>query len=273
MPIILTEAKRSWPGARPDVVVSIGTGHCDAIAQSGGDSLWSLLGKVFMGHIDGERIWMLKRNKLTPKEMNRNYRLTVRLRKEPSLDDISGIQQMKEQTAKYIAQSNIIDTTAHHLKAALFYFELKQDIKYVGGYYQCLGYIRSKLAMGSVSLKHLPDELVDTEARFSVNGGPKFTPDNHITSGIRKGVIFLQETHFKVRSLQVAVNVTLVNREEDGFSISGCPFNMNFIRVQQGLNQLFGNDDHSLINISNRKRQPSMTETGGRVKLSRRVSK
>jgi len=270
---LIWKAKRIWPGARPDVVVSIGTGHCDAIAQSGGDSLWSLLGKVFMGHIDQERIWMLKRNEFTPKEMNRYHRLTVGLSMEPSLDDISGIQQMKEQTAKYIAQSNIIDTTARHLKAALFYFELKQDIKYVGGYYQCLGYIRCQLPMGSVSLKHLANELVDTEARFSVNGGPKFTPNNHITSGIRKGGIFLQEIHFKVRSFQEAVNVTLVNREEDGFSISDCPFNMNFIRVQQGLNQLFGNDDHSLIDFSNRKRRPSTTDTGGKAKLSRRVSK
>jgi len=77
-----------------------------------------------MGHIDGERILILKRNELTPKEMNRYHRLTVGLRMERSLDDISGIQQMKVQTAKYIAQSNIIDTTARHLKAALFYFEL-----------------------------------------------------------------------------------------------------------------------------------------------------
>ena len=273
MPIILTEAKRSWPGARPDVVVSIGTGHCNAIAQSGGDSLWLLLGKVFMGQIDGERIWMLKRNELTPNEMNRYHKLTIGLSMEPSLDNISGIKLMKEQTAKYIAQSNIIDTTACHLKVALFYFELKQDIKYVRGYYQCLGYICCQLPMGLASLKHLANELVDTEAGFSINGGPKFTPDNRITSGIRKGGIFLQEIHFKVRSLQEAVNVTLVNREEDGFSISSCPFNMNFIRVQQGLDPLFGNDDHSLINLSNCKRRPSTTGTGGRVKLSRRVSK
>jgi hypothetical protein len=269
---MIWEAKRIWPGARPDVVVSIGTGHCDAIAQSGEDSLWSLLGKVFMGHIDGERIWMLKRNELTPKEMNRYHRLTVGLNTEPSLDDISGIQQMKEQTAKYIAQSNIINTTARHLKAALFYFELKQDIKYVGGYYQCLGYIRCQLPMGSASLQHLANEFVDTDAGFSVNGGPKFSPDTRITSGIRKGGIFLQEIHFKVRSLQEAVDITLVNREGNGFSISGCPFDMNWIMVQQGFNQLFGNDDHSLIDIPNRKRRPS-ADIGGRVKIRRRVSK
>jgi hypothetical protein len=177
--------------------------------------------------------------------------------KEPSLDDLGKMQELKATTRSMFAASQDLVDSADCLVASLFYFELESLPRFEDGVYACVGHILCRRRSDSEPLL----------ARLSKNSA-RFAVDGHRVSGrvedrsfVGKGGCFRKKIEFSVKGLEQEVSISLREGHSKARNISGSPFTISKVIEDQGLDAHFGTADHKehsrTVRLDQKKRKRS----------------
>lgn len=248
--IALWETKYIWPDKIVDFALSIGTGTTDHDSHAFSadshspvkDRFLSRLYKTFMKSLDGEKAWREIFNSLTERERGRYHRLNLPIQgKEPTLDDVTFIDALKEQARSWISVNERFLPALDSMYASMFYFELAEFPSYRDNSYHCIGDIYCRINMTSQGRRHLYERLDSTSSYFLVSGHPTRCVDHIPTySSVPP---FRKQIHLTVEALDENIGITLLGLTSSPRSISGMPQTVaELVRMQQ-LRSPFGRAD------------------------------
>jgi hypothetical protein len=131
------------------------------------------------------------------------------------------------------------------LIALLFYIELAglPLLNKVG--FACWVNIRCRLLPSEPHLKALVKQLWDHQACFYYDFQMSIAcVDQELIEEVKRGVAFSKHIEITVLSLNDVIDVKIDGITKRGRSISNCPYTVNDIIEDQGLNCFFGHKDH-----------------------------
>jgi hypothetical protein len=270
--IALQEVEALFPTAtEPSLVVSLGTGSSrasDNIAQiarpgnavQGGFISWLLdlwrdgfISRIF--HIallamDPEKPWkeVLKcRHKAGKEKKGEFFRFTIEFDgQEPSLDDTSKMQELKEYATAAISTSSELDRLARCMIAELFFFELDPNMvpeRDETGQFSCVGYILCRLRSQTAAYEALFSKLSSNSSKFLLGKHPLPGSIGDRSSLDRDGN-FKKRVCFATPDRQSLITIRLRDSSLESCNISGSPFSIYRLLGAQGLELPFGRPDH-----------------------------
>jgi hypothetical protein len=242
----LSEVSALFPGVEePDFVLSLGTGepkptnNRDNPPRNSSRNIWK--NGAF------PRLCRLFWEKMRDKNVRqaflshpRYHRLNIQFDgDEPRLDDAQSIPLLKTIAEKDESVSDSIENIARCVIASLFYFELDSIPRRTGGKYVGSGHILCSIRRGDPAFRVLFDRLFGMAAQFWVNKCPWID--------INDSSCFDSHGNFK-KALELSTedkfSISLKQDSSETFEISGSPFTIGKLVLQQGLNAVFGRADH-----------------------------
>ena len=170
---------------------------------------------------------------------------------EPRLDDTSRMLEVATKAGSDVTLSQAIDDIARCMVSSLFYFELDSTPRRQMGRYSGAGHILCSIRNNDPAFHVLLDRLSRHSAQFWIRRCPidvvdKFSFD--AKGNYRKRVEIEADDNF---------TVTLKQDSSNACHISGSPFSISKLILQQGLTAVFGRADHrkrkSMKNVENEK--------------------
>lgn len=240
----LSEVAALFPLAEePDFVVSLGTGEPELGSDLPADTAAS---RNVWKNGAFPRLCRLFWEKMRDRKVSeafqaypRYHRLNVRFEgDEPRLDDLQSISYMESKVEQDNTLSHKIDAIARCFVASLFYFELDGIPERLGGRYIGTGYVACSLRHGDPAFRVLFDQLANQSARLFVDGKSIATVDDACLGS---------DGNFRVRvelSTEGRFAISLQQDASEPCSISGSPFLVERLIVQQSLSAVFGRPDH-----------------------------
>lgn len=140
--------------------------------------------------------------------------------------------------------SRAVQYGADRLLASLFYVELIGVPVFDTVGFVCQARIRCRLMPSQPALLELVDRLRSTGARFSYENRKIYCVNYQVYSEIRRGVAFSRHVQFDVQSLDEKVDVKIHEITQEPQSISNCPYILQTLIHDQGLDCVFGSKDH-----------------------------
>ena len=162
--------------------------------------------------------------------------------KEPSIDDVSSIGDLLEETQRHIERNPCeIQQVLDSIYASIFYFELDTLPRYVDGLYHCSGMILCRLSLGKHARQSLYQWLIDSSAYFLINGRPVIC-----ASSVPEGIPpFKCRIHFSIQTLEDSLGISIRGVTKSPKLISGFPRSVLSLVQCQMLYAPFGRIDHS----------------------------
>ena len=197
-----------------------------------------------MRSLDGEKLWQEFFNGLEDGVKHRYHRLNLMIKgPEPALDDVTAIDELREQANTYVRTDHIIQPVFDSVIASLFFFEFEDIPVDTGSSYSCIGHIFCRLALPVAGRKLLYRKLHTSSSYFLVSGKPVVCVER-VSSGIP---LFRRRVTFQLESLDEQVAITLRGITSMPHTISGLPRIANDLIKLQGLDAPFGSADYSLV--------------------------
>lgn len=251
------EIERIWPpGTTTDVVVSMGTGtkppqqisRLSSTGRLSTDRFMSRLFKSFASSIDGENRWQDVLNSVALNKRADFFRLNVVLDKEPDIDDVGALGDLREQV-ELQADIGLMQDVVRALLISAFYFEIDRAPVYekTARAYRCYGRIlcrgQPRRIVSALSRLHLRT----LELTISGNPPQAFLPNEHVCETCDQ---FCYHVTFLVRQVRTEV-VELGIREGEVWSrkLSGFPQTIEWFMKQQRLNSPFGSRTRSATTL------------------------
>ena len=249
--IATAEARNLYPDCPIDMLVSAGTGtgSCPAppaplvetpISPRG---FWNhrfivRIYRSFMNSMDGEKTWSEFHNQI-PQDADRYIRLNVKLNQpEPALDAVSMMPSLVQCTNTNL-DINMQYAVRNYIYATSFYFELSGiPVQDTEGKYYCSGVIYCRFGGTEVQTKLLT--YLSSASFFLL--GRDIAPENPGTSKLALPMHeFERELQFSVSSLDDSFSILLApSQDAPPINISGSPFTIQRLIIQQGLDMMFG---------------------------------
>ena len=188
-----------------------------------------------------EVAWVDLLNEIPEASRSRYHRLNIQLNgPEISIDDITSIQPLREQTRKSITTNSQLQSIRDSLFASMFYFELQETPKFINGEFECKGYIYCRVDLPKTGREYLYEELIRTSSFFLVSGCPIAC----VNKVFKSAPPFRREIRFSTNFLTDIVYISIRGITSKPVSISGLPRPLNdLIRVQK-FHVPFGRVDH-----------------------------
>lgn len=191
----------------------------------------------------GRLVWERMRDSKTRRafrEHPRYHRLTTQFNgREPRLDDVQSIPELKSMVDNDIALTLPIKKIARCFVASLFYFELSSLPRHINGRKQGNGIILCSIKQTDPAFPILFERLAANSAEFRLNNFPTIKvvqPENFDSSG-----------NFRMKVDVVATDsfdLTLKQDSDEPIDISGSPFSISRLVRLQCLKAVFGRPDH-----------------------------
>jgi hypothetical protein len=150
---------------------------------------------------------------------------------------------LRERVKVPVALKEEIKGCAHDIIAMLFYLELREeDLPVFDGIaLTCQGQIRCRLGPSNGSLRVLIARLNEVRAYFRLNFEQK--PDccyDVLVEEIKQGASYCQQIELKVTSFKESIDIKLGDLTNRTASISNCPYKLETLVKDQGLDLPFG---------------------------------
>lgn len=130
------------------------------------------------------------------------------------------------------------------LLSSLFYIELIGAPVLDTSGFLCQARIRCRLMPSQPALATLVDRLRSTDARFTYEHRDIQCVNSQVYDEIKRGAAFSRHVQFDVLSLDEKLDVKIHNITHKPQSISNCPYMLQALIHDQGLDCVFGNKDH-----------------------------
>jgi hypothetical protein len=160
-------------------------------------------------------------------------------------------------------ESSAIEDLAKRIRAELFVFELERSKlpEFHNGYFHCVGFVQCRLRAGTEELDVFARQLQESGAYFRyqdlVAKRPMQDSKNWDTDGN-----FCMKVSLKLRDETKEFHVDLQDYHSTSYPISGSPFTLERLIIQQQMDARFGTSDH---------RKRSRTEVGAVQRKRRRT--
>lgn len=238
----------------PDVVVSLGTGvskkYGGTLEEASTETLLQSrflprLFRSFMVLLDGQRTWHEFWNSLPLDARDRYHRLNTEFDgPEPQLDDIRAMSDLEQQTKTSAVTSNTLTPCADNLIASLFYLELDGYPIFDKSVFRCRAHICCRWSSNNLALLRLASRMAKTETRFYVNGRVYTGVDELMINELNNRQPFRRPVEFEVSHLNDLINVSVAGVTTRPRNISNCPYVLASLIQDQGLECVFGREDH-----------------------------
>ncbi|KAI9732137.1 MAG: hypothetical protein M1834_004233 [Cirrosporium novae-zelandiae] len=248
----LWESQHIWPATgNPDVVVSLGTGTGENMAQSPKitkfrhifrDGFGPRLYRSFMSSLDGQSSWKSLRNRLDKHSKMDYFRLNVSFSgSEPCLDDIDKMEELQTRVHAQPGNSAQWQNTVFALLVSSLYFELSSMPQFDSGIYRCQGFIRCRIN-SSVFIQILtrlyPGEIEFTMGPLTIGALDKTVDICSFCHRYRKQVSFY------ARGLDDPINISIRIGQKVHRRLSGLPQTLGWFIKEQNLDSPFGSAQH-----------------------------
>ncbi|CZR55716.1 uncharacterized protein PAC_05604 [Phialocephala subalpina] len=247
---------------QPDIVLSLGTGFkrtSDPDSESTQKPSFfqgrcvPRLFRSFLNFFVGETRWQELQNSLPVHARNRYHRMNVEFYgDEPDLDDLQVMPNLSRQATIQALSNDDVQRCADNLLASLFYLELKDQPTFDNSLYTCRGRILCRIGPSHQALRPLANRLKTLNANFYLDFEqrvPCMNDESHIR--VEAGGEFSCPISFKVTSLEDFIDVKIDKITMRARSISNCPYQINTLIQDEGLDCVFG---------SRKKRRPPQPE-------------
>ncbi|KAI9883965.1 MAG: hypothetical protein M1823_004243 [Watsoniomyces obsoletus] len=254
--LALWEYRQIWPtqDKEPDILVSLGTGvsrrYEKTVEQTQEEAVLHSrflprLFRSFMVLLDGQRTWNDLWNSLPMDTKDRYHRLnTVFDGPEPQLDDIEAMTELEQQTKTSALNNSILASCADNSIASLFYLELDTLPVFEKTHFRCQAYICCRWSPNNLALLRLLTRMARTETKFYVNGRAYSGADQDIMNFVHTSHPYRRPVQFELLHLKEEINVSITGITAAPRNISNCPYVMERLIQDQGLDHHFGREDH-----------------------------
>ena len=236
---------------QPDTVVSLGTGFKRNPDPELGTEKISLfrarfvprLFRSFLNFFVGEKRWQELQNNLEPHARDRYHRFNFEFYgDDPELDDLQVMSTLRQQVKFHSLSNDEISHCTDNLIATLFYIELSGELPFFDGtLFTCKGRIRCRLGPSNRALRVLITRLKDSRAHFYLNFEQKIAcADHELCNAIQRGAPYYRDIEFKIMSLDQYIDIKIDGITRRARSISNCPYNIETLVKDQGLDLPFG---------------------------------
>ena len=176
-------------------------------------------------------------NNLEPEARERHHRLDFEFSGDDlHLDNIQAMPALREQIQSVAVSNEAISRCADNVIASLFYLELREDGPFFDGTeFICKGQIRCRLKPSSTALQVLITRLKESKAYFCSNFEQKF-PSWYS----EQGGPYQRNIEFKITSFEDIIDIKLDGITHRSISISNCPYKIETLVKDQGLDLPFG---------------------------------
>ncbi len=242
---------------QPDLVLSLGTGfkQTDGTVADEQPRETSILSewfvprllRSFMGLLEGEKVWVDLLNSLLPAHKNRYHRLNIALQEpEPDLDNIKAMPSLQQQVRFHVDNSVDVQRCAENIIASLFYLELEKLPLCRRGQFICTGRILCRIGPSRLrALQTLVIRLKEQQSQFHVDSHTAIPcVDRQVYEAVKRGQAFCRPVEFNIASLADAVDIKIDGIISRARSISNCPYILQTLIDDQGLNRIFGHMNH-----------------------------
>ena len=183
-------------------------------------------------------------NNLEPQARERHHRLDFEFSGDDlHLDNIQAMPALREQIKSVAVSNEAIRRCADNVIASLFYLELREYRPFFDGTeYTCKGQIRCRLKPSSAALQVLITRLKESKAYFYSNFEHKLPCwySELLSEVIEQGTSYQRNIEFKITSFEEFIDITLDGITQRPMSISNCPYKIETLVEDQGLDQPFG---------------------------------
>ena len=182
-------------------------------------------------------------NNLEPQTRERHHRLDFEFSGDDlHLDDIQAMPALREQIKSVAVSNEAIRRCADNVIASLFYLELREYRPFFDGTeYTCKGQIRCRLKPSSAALQVLITRLKESKAYFCSNFEQKLPCwCDELSDAIEQEVSYQRDIEFKITSFEEFIDIKLDGITQRPMSISNCPYKIETLVKDQGLDQPFG---------------------------------
>lgn len=212
----------------------------------------------FLNLFIGESRWRELCNSLAPEVRDRYHRLNIEfLGSEPALDDTQVIPGLRQHVQWQASANNEVEQCADNLLASLFYIELDGMPVFDRTVFVCQARILCRLGPSSKGLAVLATRLMEKRAKFHLDFHRYvFAIGADMLIDIEAGRPFSKTIVFKVRSLKDSIDIKLDGIVSRQRSISNCPYMVETLIEDQGLNCIFGQRGLKRNNVFNIERVP-----------------
>jgi hypothetical protein len=237
---------------QPDTVVSLGTGFKRNPDPELGTEKTSLfrarfvprLFRSLLNFFVGETRWQELQNNLEPHARDRYHRFNFEFYgDDPELDDLQVMATLRQQVKFHALSNDEISHCTDNLIASLFYIDLSggQPPIFDGTLFACQGRIRCRLGPSNRALRVLINRLKDSRAHFYLNFEQKLAcADDVLRNAIQLGAPYYRDVEFKVMSLDQSIDIKIDGITRRARSISNCPYKIEDLVKDQGLDRPFG---------------------------------
>ncbi|KAJ8067019.1 hypothetical protein OCU04_004399 [Sclerotinia nivalis] len=253
---------------QPDIVVSLGTGFMQTTKEEAEENSRRIsffnsrcvprLFASFLNFFVGESRWRELCNTLAPHVRDRYHRFNVEfLGSEPALDDIQVIPGLRQQVQWQASANNEVQQCADNLLACLFYIELDGVPIFDCNTFVCQARILCRLDPSSNGLQALAARLRNSRARFHLDFHRSvFAMDSDMLTDIEAGKPFSKDIIFRARSLTDPLDIKIDGIVSRPRSISNCPYVIETLIKDQGLDCAFGRRGIKRNNVFSNDRFP-----------------
>ncbi|KAF7910009.1 uncharacterized protein EAF01_003727 [Botrytis porri] len=237
---------------QPDILVSLGTGFIQITKEEAEKNSRRIsffnsrcvprLFASFLNLFVGESRWRELCNTLSPQVRDRYHRLNVEFSEsEPALDDTQVIPGLRQHVQWHVSANNEIKQCADNLLASLFYIELDVLPVFDRALFVCQGRILCRLSPSSNGLQVLAARLKERRARFHLDFHRSVLAiDSDMVIDIDAGKPFSKSIIFRARSLADLLDIKIDGIVSRQRSISNCPYVIETLIKDQGLDCEFG---------------------------------
>lgn len=244
-----------FPGSMCQFIINIGTGTSVQAAQAAAWSPLATFASFFRAYVENNALYRVRLGlehllsgktnwekhvncRAVERFADRNVRLDVELRDgEPRLDDVGGIDALKQAVLDDPQLAAAVGATARRLVASLFYFELDALPEQCGHLHTASGHICCQRTEDDLPL--LAAKLVAERAQFVVNGN-EIGDGSYLFAASCRTVESVLAIPVSLRLVSSTFTISLRWPEGDEFPISGSPFPFSRLVRAQGLDCYFG---------------------------------
>ncbi|KIN05217.1 hypothetical protein OIDMADRAFT_25796 [Oidiodendron maius Zn] len=182
-------------------------------------------------------------NNLEPQARERHHRLDFEFSGDDlDLDNIQAMSAIREQIKSILVSNEAISRCADNVIASLFYLELRENqLFFDGTKFLCKGQIRCRLKPSSSALQVLITRLKESKAYFCSNFEHRldcwYSGESEV---VEHEVSYRREIEFKITSFEEFIDIKLDGITHSPMSISNCPYKIETLVKDQGLDLPFG---------------------------------
>lgn len=254
--IAIRETAALFPTApEPSIVVSLGTGYTrpepgsELKVTTMWTAIWeksfpSRLFRAFWKQGDSDAAWNHLISHPQKRGTGEYCRFDIGFESTPpALDDVHSMLSVARIAREAAFRSPDMERLAHRIRAELFLFELDAlPRRLKNGAYYCEGHLICRLGSDTVEYETLISQLAQCSAWFQCQERP-------LPGRLPHADPMMNETHFyhavtfQVSDRQDEFSITL-NEGKFTSHISGSPFTLERLTLQQNLDAVFGRADH-----------------------------